>query len=181
VGLGQGATAPPPHPGQVILSAQDRPCSLSLLLLCSHACTHLFFLSSLLGEWKWVEVNTMYGWQLWMCSGPFLWISLTVAGITAVPKESGGMGWCPHVCAAFPSSPCGGGVRMCVWCLRRLVSALAPTGSVLWPSTPPPMHSVCIHFSSHFFFWGVAEGCGCHCTAGGSGSGCQLGSSHGLP
>jgi hypothetical protein len=96
------------------------------------------------GEWQWVIVTAVYGWWLWMHSGPFFWIALTVAGITVVPRECSRMGWCP--CAwvplfVFPPPFVGGGVRACLaqWeahvCPHPAVSALQPLVCEV-PSSP---------------------------------------------
>jgi hypothetical protein len=85
VGLGPGSN------DSVCLSLILQPISpASSLCLCT--CVHLFFLSSILGVWRWVAVTAMCGWQPRMCAGPSLCILLAMAGIPTVSR-----GW--HPCA----------------------------------------------------------------------------------
>jgi hypothetical protein len=58
-----------------------------------YACLRdFFFLIPFFGEWWQVAVTTVCGWWLWMPAGPFLWVALAVAGVTAALRESSGMG-----------------------------------------------------------------------------------------
>jgi hypothetical protein len=136
---------PSPHLGQVTLSAKAPNCGLSPLLPCTCTCVHLFF-SSLFGEWWQVTVAAVYGWWLWMCAGPVLWIILSVAGVTAAPREFGTMG--QHPCAhthLFVFSPPLVGVELGSVC----VAAGGPCWSSPLLGLPPGMW-FCEGLSSQF-------------------------------
>jgi hypothetical protein len=72
-----------------------------------------------------------------MRAEPFLWIALAVAGVWIALAAQGirqdGLAFlCTQMPVCFPSSPCGGGVRACVWCGGRPVLVLTPVSSAPW-------------------------------------------------
>jgi hypothetical protein len=120
VGLGAGLvqeTTALPHAWDSDC-AQAHLCSQLSLSLCSCACVHLFSSHLFFGG---VVAGCSYH-CVWLVAldvhWAHFWIALSMAGVTAEPKESGGMGQCPcahtHTPVCFPSSPCGGRVKVCV-------------------------------------------------------------------
>jgi hypothetical protein len=100
VGPVQGAANLPPAWDELSCLPRPVPAAFYPSPPCMCACTCLFFLSSIFsgGEWWWVSVAAVYGWQLWIYTVPFLWIVLAVAGITAMLREYGRTGQRPCAC-----------------------------------------------------------------------------------
>jgi hypothetical protein len=134
-----------------------------------------------LREWQWVAVHhharpeavaaTLYGsWAL-----PMDYLSYDRQHHCAWgAQQDGPASLCARVLPLLPLQR--GGVRPHVWHGGPCQPSLQP-GLLLWPAAPPPVHTY--PFSSPFGW--VVVGCGHPAGGSGGNSGCQLGSSHGLP
>jgi hypothetical protein len=109
--------APLPHPtpgtsDPVCLGLILQPVTPSLSL-CMCACTHLFFLSSLLGGV--VTGRSCYHVQL-VALEVYLTLPMDFLSYGRHPPcTQGPTTLCTSAVVCFPSSPCGGGIRVWVW------------------------------------------------------------------
>jgi hypothetical protein len=115
---------PLPCLGQATLSAQAQS------PLCMHACTRLFFLSSLLGE---VTAGCSHH-CVWLAALDACWAVFMdyLSYGRCYCCAQGPASPCRSVPVCFLSSPCGGGVRECVCCSRRPLLVFTPTRSAPW-------------------------------------------------